>query len=651
MVPLSASVTLIGINWTGYYIGKELEGPDGKDDLKFLGLQFGAKILELLAVASLSTIMLTLVRTQLMSDSLPFGAVTAGYEFNKLSFLWSKGFVATCTTKFMSSGRKTLLITAIVTFAIPSTTIGPSAAVAALPVLRDWPAGGTSFWLNATEQALWPLRLDKVAPADLPCISAQDTLCFPGNHNTLADGLLSLWPLDDESGPDRGGLAKVMPEKILISGRESMHTMQVRFRGPFVYQPELTVATTPMSAVSDASSNLEKYWFLANAFQCHSGRARFCYYKDFSCSIMAKQPVTYVKCSTSNISETPRFPRLENPYPLVDYVSDNIGTREWFDQSTGNGSHTSLSWVDLPEADFGATSIGAVVALPGTDDVESYGQALFCTVDARWAPSNASVSFSGGPDMVSGTPENEKWYIGGRLQRTSSGQPLWPHIQITPAWADAINQDIPEAQISGFEMLCNSVGRLNDIAKAPFAFNAVESILAVMLTESLARTGSLASILGSLKGLDDDGWTTEILPTTTAFGDGGSAFDYSPKEGDSSTRLEMRTTVLGYGYGITTATLLSTIVLLVYSLIAIVYIIHSTYFSKTTSSAWESITDLVALAVNSKSSPSLQNTGVGIATLGVFKQPVKIRVSNDHLELIFGHAKSVNKVHPNEYYG
>src|ERR1700685_282570 len=40
IVPIGASITLIVINWKGYYIGGELQGPVGEDGLKLLGLQF-----------------------------------------------------------------------------------------------------------------------------------------------------------------------------------------------------------------------------------------------------------------------------------------------------------------------------------------------------------------------------------------------------------------------------------------------------------------------------------------------------------------------------------------------------------------------------------------------------------------------------------
>jgi len=163
VIPITASVTLLAFNLRGYYIGSELTGQHGEDNLKLLGLQFAAKLLELLVLASLSSILFMILRKQLFKHSLPFGAVTAGLEFTRISFLWSKEFFATCISTtgengtFSSVGGKIILTSTIVTFTILGATIGPSAAVAAQPVLRNWPAGGTVFWLNSTSTDLWPI--------------------------------------------------------------------------------------------------------------------------------------------------------------------------------------------------------------------------------------------------------------------------------------------------------------------------------------------------------------------------------------------------------------------------------------------------------------------------------------------------------------
>ena len=508
------------------------------------------------------------------------------------------------------------------------------------------------LWVNATSQDLWPSSMTEVAVSDIPCSASQNVSCYPEIHDALADGLFSLWPPSSSSGLDGGTLPKVLPEKVVVAARHSSQALEVRFKGPFVYQPELTTATMPSAAIADAASQMEKYWFIANANKCRTGKASFCDYKDLFCSIKAMQPVTFVRCSANDINSTPRFPRLDQGmgrYPLVDYEADTIGSQSWFDNSTNNGSSTSLSWVDLPKAHFGQASIGAIIALPGAKLVSSPNQTLFCTLDARWGSTNATVSFLGGPDVVSGSPDN--WFLEGRLQRASNGQPLWPQIKISPEWANAMNPIVSSSPMSLFQVLCNSVGRLNNISTAPSPASGIESILAVMITHSLARTGSLTTILGSLKGFDNDDWVEEMLPKGRVFGPGGSAFNYSRKAGENYTMLEMRSIVLGYGYGVTTARLLSTIVLSTYSLIAIIYVLHSICYTKATSSAWESITELIALAVNSSPSPVLANTGAGIGTLAFLKYPVKPSVSDGCLRMIFGDETKPVQIKQNEYYG
>lgn len=238
--------------------------------------------------------------------------------------------------------------------------------------------------------------------------------------------------------------------------------MATRFKGPFVYEPEISVATTPSAAIADAISQIGRYWFIANGHQCSKGKARFCYYNnDIFYSISATQPVTYVRCNAQDVNATTmQFPRLDQGngnYPLVDYNSTAIGSQPWSDLSTGNGSNPSSSWFELPEAHFGRSSIGAVVALARADLIDKPGQVLACTIDARWSSANATVSFSNGPMMVSGLPN--RWFLGGQHELGANGLPLWPQIKISPEWAKSINPIIAaESSTSVFTMLCNSVG-------------------------------------------------------------------------------------------------------------------------------------------------------------------------------------------------
>lgn len=655
ILPTTASIVLLVLNWKGYYIGDELQGPVGQDGLRFLGLQFAAKMLELLAMASLSTILFALIRSQLIYDTLPFGAMTSGFDFNNLSLLWSKEFVATCgATTFSSSRMKTLLVSTIVVFTILGATIGPSAAVASQPVLRNWLGGGTVFWLNATSQELWPSNLDGVGLPDLPCTSSQNSSCFPPNYSLLASEMLSFWPFFSSISADGGTVARLMPEKASVSGRYSIHTLEARFIGPFTYRPYLTSATTPSAAVADGLSQVARYWNNANAHQCSVGKTCFHYYNDIFYTVNALQPLTFVRCSASDINATIQFPRLDQgigKYPLVNYSSTTIGSLQWFDAATSNGSNPGLSWVKLPAADFGRASVGAAVALPGTKTKtgEDGGQILACTIDARWANATATISFLGGPMIVSGTPT--EWLAGTQYLLDSTGLPLWPQVTIAPAWAESVSSIVTDSSESVFTSLCNSLGRQGNISKAISSINAVEAILAVMITDGLARTSSLATILGSLKGLDKGEWINEFLPKDSVFGTGGSAFNYTYQQGDQSLKFELITAVNGYGYGVTAAPLLSTLVLLIYCLIATIYVVHSICFARMTSSSWTSITELVALAANSTPSSVLKNTGAGIATLGILKQPVKIGVIDNRLQMVFDDGEDADEIIQDELYG
>ena len=659
IIPTVAAIILIVFNWKGYYIGGELSGPVGEDGLKFLGLQFAAKMLELLAMASLSCVLFALLRYQLVSGHpVPFGAITAGFEFNNLSLLWSKEFIATCGANFRSWRTKLLLITTIILFTLLGATIGPSAAVAALPTLRDWSGGGTVFYLNATIGELWPTQLDTMSPAELSCSVSQNNSCFPSNHNLLADELLSYWPSYWPQTEDYG-LSQVMPENTLLSGRHALRKLAIRFRGPFEYQPPITAATIPMAAIGDALTKISRYWAIANTYECSYGKPSFCFYNDISYSVSALQPVTFVRCVPNTANDTLQFPRLDQGlenFPVVEFTNSTIGTLDWFNIVTGNGLNPSLSFVELPSASFGLSSIGAVVALPGINSANIPDQVFSCTVDARWANSTTVASFSGGPLVVSGSPAD--WFTTGRLQ-LSNGQFAWTQVNITPEWAQNVNPFIANLNMSAFAMLSNSLGRLNQIANVPYTLSAVESMLAVMLVESMSRTSNMAMIQGTLKGFASNDWMAEILPGSRIFGTGGSAFNYSPTATDQFARLQMKTTVNGYGYGITAASGLATLVLAIYCIVALTFVIYSTFLVRTTSSSWESVSEIVALAMNSTPTVRLRNTGAGISTVGTLEQTVKIGVSDDHLQMIFvGNdfeeefdKKHIDKVAPNRSYG
>jgi hypothetical protein len=76
LVPVSAALVLISFNLHGYYIGGELSGPSGYDDVKLSGLQFAAKLHELAIQGSLSAIVIGLIRQELVAgEGISFGVI------------------------------------------------------------------------------------------------------------------------------------------------------------------------------------------------------------------------------------------------------------------------------------------------------------------------------------------------------------------------------------------------------------------------------------------------------------------------------------------------------------------------------------------------------------------------------------------------
>ncbi|KAG4428127.1 hypothetical protein IFR05_016390 [Cadophora sp. M221] len=310
-----------------------------------------------------------------------------------------------------------------------------------------------------------------------------------------------------------------MPEQISLLGSRALRKMEVRFRGPFDYQPPLTSATAPSAQIADALAELAMYWSEANINNCAT-----------------KKPVVFVRCNSNGLNDTLRFPRLDRgpgQFPLVNFDSNILNTSH-------ENTSSPVTWVELPQELFGSSSIGAVVSLTDNDQDVSEGQLLACTVDARWGASMSKLAYSSGPMMNFGSPVN--WFTSGRLQ---TGHGAWTQITISAQWAQNADMML-EGNTSVYSRISRQIS--NGITtKTLYAVNAVEAVLAMMMAESISRTMSTASIQGTLKG--NNAWMGEMLPKR-AFGGAGNAFNHAQGQDDAKSKFEMKTTVNGYGYGL-----------------------------------------------------------------------------------------------------
>ena len=276
---------------------------------------------------------------------------------------------------------------------------------------------------------------------------------------------------------------------------------------------------------------------------------------------------------------------------LIEYTSPNDQTS----QDTVSATPT-LSWVDLPEADFGANSIGAFAILPASASSSSISQLYSCTIDAGWTNVTATASFLDGPHLISGEPKN--WLLNGKLVPGRPERELKP-VSIDIAWAQKLNPVIStDSNTTSFSQLLTNTQLFIHPQNTIDLANVLEAILAVVLIDAMARTASTATVQGTLKGVNqDEAWMSEFLPSHPIFNKGGSAFNLPPSfDRQNATQFRMTVTTNGYAYGPSAATIVSCTILGVYILLALAHVAYTIVFTRLSSSSWDSVAEIVALA-------------------------------------------------------
>ncbi|KAK5070244.1 hypothetical protein LTR64_002083 [Lithohypha guttulata] len=196
VVPMGACVVLIALTRNEYYISGELAGVVGQDALKFLGLQLAAKLHEITMVASLAEMIVSSIRREIHAGrSIPFAALAAGLQFNSISYLWSRDFMAICLNGFTQNWRALPIAVLIIMCSVLGVIVAAASATAMQPVLSYWPAGGTDVWLNGSIESLYPTTVDASHVAAPECLVAgRNPLCPSGGWETLGTNMLSFSP-------------------------------------------------------------------------------------------------------------------------------------------------------------------------------------------------------------------------------------------------------------------------------------------------------------------------------------------------------------------------------------------------------------------------------------------------------------------------
>ena len=152
IVPVGVAMWEIALNWNTYFVGYAIYNQ--------AYYQFGAKAHEIFIEASLSAIVFSYVRYELMlGGGIPFGALFSGLQVSQASYLWSMEFWGTVSSRTISLESRSRLLIVVAASVFLAAVAGPSSAILLVPRLDYWPGGSTNFWINVTSDSLWPSLL------------------------------------------------------------------------------------------------------------------------------------------------------------------------------------------------------------------------------------------------------------------------------------------------------------------------------------------------------------------------------------------------------------------------------------------------------------------------------------------------------------
>ena len=322
--------------------------------------------------------------------------------------------------------------------------------------------------------------------------------------------------------------------------------------------------------------------------------------------------------------------------PLNKYISgieySNI-SRSDIVNATGNASDYSVMWFELPQDPFNGSTIGASVLFPisysndflgtvlspSSSSGESDQFVLFCTLSAGWGTSLlniSSVAYEGVSSSIK-FPQSDldnPLYKGQELSELgdSSGNmldmPLFPQKPVTVStdWANYLNPFLPDSNTTVFNALMN----VPDGAPADPVSASI--ILSSLLANGLARTSFWGQLQGNPRSSFDPTSNQTFIDGAYWLSGKGDVFQVTANESQYWTKFEVDTTVSGYSYSTRgTASKLAIAFMLLYCILVVLHFAYAGV-SGISSTSWDSVAEVTALAANSPPTKELQNTCAGI---------------------------------------
>lgn len=484
LVPTFNFVWPLFLNYRTAYLGPGLSSNQRYDALYLALFQVAAKIQEMLCLASLGTVLLQVLRHDLLhGNGVPLGLFASHLWFQQPNSLLNPEYLAAAqlslmhiwnslvtwirgpqvdrrdATKSSARIRLTLLLLILVLLAA---LIGPLTAVLLIPRIQEFPAGGSQYFLNVTAQDLWPdnVSSDTEHEACFWANATQYSVCPSGGYPSLLIRN-NFNVMYDTTGIRTGMQAELAlgnDNFLILDPLEIIPAMLSSGLAKGDAWASSTYACQPNAFSVILQQILIRDWYsAANDGIIRNGplitTSRLKLATNVSASASSTYPFTNVKCSLpQNLSlnaVSAQFHFIES-MPLSESGWSGDTTTKLVNISRLRRDptpHVRTQWIPLPIEIFGPVSTGLLFELPWSLPSDSR-LAIACTVSASWTQGNIM--------RVAGS-DYSAWYAShserplGRVIRTDLSGPNDPSavtsnrlIYLDPKWLDLLTPAAPD---------------------------------------------------------------------------------------------------------------------------------------------------------------------------------------------------------------
>ncbi|CVL12367.1 uncharacterized protein FPRN_07121 [Fusarium proliferatum] len=688
IIPAFLSIALITLNCVGFFAGNELQGLKDEDELKLGLLQVAAKLQELLIVASVGSIIFHLIRSELVfGDGMVLGLLVSGFSFSQPSYFWSPEFLGSLgwacgeDVPYGQRWKRCAFILLIFISGALALLAGPATAVLMIPRKIDWPVGGGIYWLNGSDDQLWPRFLDAAYHSEINCTletgQFTDNRCPSHSFLPMYQHFISWW-----NGYNTGYGFELNDgwQRKMIYARPAL----LSDANTWAYS-----AHAPTAVLQDA---LRGYHFKALKYLAkkHPNTTPFPRRLDWAkpkrYEVKTKIPATRVYCEPQGIMDlygqnlTVKFPnlkgldeywedKLDQPdmeiygakvLDKVDVLGDvqraltargilrdekSVLNESIFDErrekliiatDIWDSTKNSLGLVILFKDLFNHTNV--------TADISPPSNVVACSIDARWAKGKTVMQ------TTEDYPIYHEYYTGKVLNliqteldfpdhmgyvRARPTAPYMEDIRLTPDWYDMLSPTLPDKSPDHLPWMPIHGSKrttletlLISVYNQDFRQTELENLIATVFVDGLSRSGLIPNYNASRFleawsfgdfGVENDELARKLLHK----GDPKEIFpEPAILKSGKSKRMEMRAIYNGY---VMTAKdwfdYLCMFCLALHAAIALIHTIFVAFIKHKTGEAWDSILELIALTQRSTppERPLLSNTSAGVKSLRTVK--------------------------------